>query len=116
MATPAPRKNTSLEDWHPADIIASLRKAGWSLAQLALHHGYADKSAVRTAVSRPYPKAERIIAAALGLHPMQIWPSRYDRAGQPNRTGSRRPIRPANAPRPSVADMALPRNTQKRAA
>lgn len=116
MASQPASKKASREDWHPADIIAALRKAGWSLAQLALHHGYADKSAVRGAISKPYPKAERIIATALGLHPMQIWPSRYDAAGLPSRTGSRRPIRPVNAPKPSVADMALPRNTQKRAA
>lgn len=109
-------KKTSPEDWHPADIHAALRKAGWSLAQLALHHGYASNSALCNAIARPFPKGERIIAAAIGVkHPMVIWPSRYDSAGQPNRRRSKL-LRPKNPPRPSIADMALPRNVQKRAA
>ncbi len=112
--TTAPKK-ANPEDWHPADIQAALRKAGWSLSQLGLQHGYSNKSALCNALRHPYPKAERIIAKAIGLHPMKIWPSRYDSAGRPNRTG-RSKLRPARAPRPSIADMALPRNVQKRAA
>lgn len=117
MSTKNTPKKASPGDWHPADILAALRKAGWSLTQLAKHHGYASTSGLGNVLHRPYPKTERIIAAAIGIeHPMQIWPSRYDSAGNPNRRGGFRPIRPANPPRPSVADMATPRNTQKRAA
>lgn len=116
MDTAKAPKKASQEDWHPADIHAALRKAGWSLRQLALHHGYASKSGLGNAIHKPYPKAERIIATALGLKPQQIWPSRYDRTGKPARVAGFRPLRPANASRPSIGDMALPRNTQKRAA
>lgn len=114
MGIEATAKKASREDWHPADIQAALRKAGWSLAQLAVHHGYADKSALRNAVTKPYPKAERIIATALGMSPWDIWPSRYDANGLPNRPRSRK-LRPKNPPRPSIADMALPRNAKRAA-
>jgi len=32
---------------------------------------------VKEALNRPYPKAERIIAAAIGIAPEVIWPERY---------------------------------------
>lgn len=115
MDTAKAPKKASREDWHPADVVATLRKAGWSITQLALAHGYASKSALGNALRVPYPKAERIIARALGREPMEIWPSRYTAAGKPNRSG-RQPLRPKRADAISVADMALPRNPQKRAA
>ncbi|WP_446807999.1 helix-turn-helix domain-containing protein [Methylomonas sp. 2BW1-5-20] len=81
-------KKASLEDWHPADIVASLRKAGWSLRKLSVSHGLAPGT-LKVALSLPYPNGERLIAQALKLNPWQIWPSRYDRSGKPNR--GRRP-------------------------
>ena len=63
-------------DWHPADIIASLRKSGWSLRTLSAAHGYAPKT-LGEVLRRPYPRLERIVAKALGLSPQRIWPSRY---------------------------------------
>jgi len=32
---------------------------------------------LKNVLSRAYPKAERIIADAIGVDPAQIWPSRY---------------------------------------
>lgn len=64
-------------DWHPADIKAALEKAGWSLRRLSLHHGYADASTLKVALHRKYPKAQRLIAEAIGEDPATIWPSRY---------------------------------------
>lgn len=84
-------------DWHPADIQAALRKAGWSFAQLGLHHGYNGRGSITLALRKPYPKAERIIAETLGVTPQTIWPSRYDENGVPNRPRGR-PIRPSNVP------------------
>lgn len=115
MDTPKASKKASRQDWHPADITAALRKAGWSYSQLALAHNYASKSALCNALRDPYPKAERIIAKAIGVQPMEIWPSRYDAAGQPNRT-TKKPLRPAGHHPVSVEDRALPRNTQRKAA
>ena len=51
-------------DWHPADIIAGLRKKGTSLAAESRRNG-------------PWPKGELIIANALETDPWVIWPSRY---------------------------------------
>jgi Ner family transcriptional regulator len=78
-----PKKARLPQDWHPADIKAALEKKGWSLRRLSQHHGYSPDM-VKTALVRPYPNAERIIAQALGLAPETIWPSRYD---------ERRPLR-----------------------
>lgn len=72
----APKK-TSLKDWHRADIVAELRKAGWSLRRLATHHGYASPTTLTTALDRPWPKGESLIASAIGKQPETIWPTRY---------------------------------------
>lgn len=64
------------EDWHPADIIAALRKRGTSLAALSRQSGLSP-STLANALSRPWPKGEWLIATALKVHPSEIWPSRY---------------------------------------
>jgi len=71
-----PKKQPS-QDWHPADIKAALEKAGWSLSRLSLHHGYATRTTLKTALHRSWPKGERLIAEAIGVEPTVIWPSRY---------------------------------------
>ncbi|MEX9251789.1 helix-turn-helix domain-containing protein [Pseudenterobacter timonensis] len=63
-------------DWHPADIIAGLRKRGTSLAAVSRNSGLAS-STLANALNRRWPKGERLIAEALGVAPEQIWPSRY---------------------------------------
>ena len=72
---PAPTK-----DWHPADIVAALRKRGTSLARLSRLHKYSDNS-LSVAMGRPWPKVETIIAKAVGVPPQKIWPSRYHADG-----------------------------------
>lgn len=64
------------QDWHPADIIAGLKKRGTSLAALSRQAGLAS-STLANALNRRWPKGERLIAEALGVAPEQIWPSRY---------------------------------------
>ncbi|WP_034986059.1 helix-turn-helix domain-containing protein [Laribacter hongkongensis] len=71
-----PAKKAVQEDWHRADIIAALHKAGWSLRQLSLSAGLGAKT-LDAALVRSYPKAENIIAAAIGVKPEAIWPRRY---------------------------------------
>lgn len=63
-------------DWHSADIIAALRKKGTSLAAVSRRAGLSS-STLANALTRPWPKGERLIAEALGTDPWQIWPSRY---------------------------------------
>lgn len=69
-------------DWHPADVLAALKKRGQSLAGLSVANGY-HPTAAGKALKRPWPAMEAIIAAALSLTPAAIWPSRYDPTGQP---------------------------------
>ncbi|CAM7220086.1 helix-turn-helix domain-containing protein [Citrobacter sedlakii] len=64
------------QDWHPADIIAGLKKRGTSLSALSSQAGLAS-STLANALARRWPKGERLIAEALGIAPEQIWPSRY---------------------------------------
>lgn len=63
-------------EWHPADVVAALRKAGWSLRKLSQYHGYYP-GALDKALHRRWPKAQRLIAEAIGVPPETIWPSRY---------------------------------------
>ena len=63
-------------DWHPADIIAGLRKKGTSLAAESRRNGLSS-STLANALTRPWPKGELIIAHALDTKPWVIWPSRY---------------------------------------
>ncbi|MGF1727177.1 helix-turn-helix domain-containing protein [Photobacterium nomapromontoriensis] len=71
-------------DWHPADIKAALDKVGWSLRQLSLHSGL-SANAVGHALRRQYPRAELIIASAIGYKPYEIWPTRYNSEGHPKK-------------------------------
>lgn len=67
---------SKLIDWHPADIIAGLRKKGTSMAAESRRNGLSS-STLANALTRPWPKGELIIAKALGTEPWVIWPSRY---------------------------------------
>jgi Ner family transcriptional regulator len=70
------------EDWHPADVLAALKKRGHSLAGLSVANGY-HPTAAGKALKRPWPAMEMIVATALALTPQEIWPSRYDDEGSP---------------------------------
>jgi Ner family transcriptional regulator len=64
-------KTQNHTDWHQADIIAALRKRGTTLAAVL------SSSTLSNALSRSWPKGEKVIAQALNVHPSVIWPSRY---------------------------------------
>jgi Ner family transcriptional regulator len=70
------------EDWHPADVLAGLKKRGHSLAGLSVANGY-HPTAAGKALKQPWPAMERILATALEVTPQEIWPSRYDDRGRP---------------------------------
>lgn len=76
MSVSTAQKKPAVADWHRADVVAALHKAGWSLRNLSRQSGLSDGT-LKSALDRPYPKAERIIAAALGIAPQTIWPERY---------------------------------------
>ncbi|TCV99030.1 helix-turn-helix domain-containing protein [Biostraticola tofi] len=68
--------DTRNNDWHPADIIAALRKRGTSLAAVSRAAGLSS-STLANALTRPWPKGEWLIADALEIHASEIWPGRY---------------------------------------
>lgn len=84
------------QDWHSADIVAALKKNGWSLSALSRFHGYAAVGTLRRAIVTPWPKGEAMIAEAIGVKPEVIWPSRY-------REQFKRPVRRRNVNRRAVA-------------
>jgi Ner family transcriptional regulator len=108
MKQPRPRKTaidttqflTETGDWHSAAIIARLRVAGWSLRGLAVHHGYVSGQ-LGAAMSRPWPKGERLIAAAIGVAPETIWPSRYAKRAERHARLAASPYRSSPRPRPA---------------
>ena len=59
-------------DWPPADII----KQGTSLAEVSRRAGLAS-STLANALTRSWPRGEKLIADALETSPEIIWPSRY---------------------------------------
>lgn len=67
-------------DWHPADVLAALKKRGQTLAGLSVSHGY-HPTAAGKALKRPWPALEALIAREIGVPPQTIWPSRYDGNG-----------------------------------
>ncbi|MCF1265603.1 helix-turn-helix transcriptional regulator [Morganella morganii] len=64
------------QDWHPADIIAAIKKRGTSLSALSRNAGLRP-STLNNALTRRWPKGEKIIADFLNVSPAEIWPSRY---------------------------------------
>lgn len=108
---PAPR------DWHSSDIKAAVEKAGWSLRQLGFANGYTGDSSLSEVFRRPWPKAEGIIADAIGRSAQEIWPSRYDADGNPNRLQGRAPKRPSHIvlPKAKATTRSGARNPQKAA-
>lgn len=76
-------KNTR-PDWHPADIKAAMAKKGWTFARVAREYGYAP-SGPNMVMWKAWPVVEQIVADIVGVHPSDIWPSRYDQRRQPLR-------------------------------
>ncbi len=64
------------QDWHRADIKSALEKRGITLRDLSRQAGLSPDS-LRNVFTRSWPRAERIIADALGITPQEIWQSRY---------------------------------------
>lgn len=84
-----PAKKASRQDWHPADIKAALHKRGITLAGIAEAYGLTSSSTLSATFTKSYPANEKRIADALGLHPKDIWPSRYYESGEPRPRGFR---------------------------
>jgi Ner family transcriptional regulator len=69
-------RSAAHQDWHPADVLAALKKRGKTLAGISKANGY-HATAAGKALKQPWPAMEAVIAAAIGLAPEEIWPARY---------------------------------------
>lgn len=65
--------NEERADWHRVDIVAALHKRGMSIRALSVRSGLKPDT-LKNALSRAYPRAERIIAEALGITPEKSGP------------------------------------------
>ncbi len=65
------------QDWHRADIKSALEKKGKNMRALSREAGLAPDS-LRNVLTRHWPKAENLVANAIGVAPETIWPSRYE--------------------------------------
>lgn len=88
MSNKSPKK-ANREDWHPARIKMELELRGINLSAIAKAHGLACTGSLSQAMVRSLPSGERRIASALGLHPKEIWPSRYFDNGERKPQGIR---------------------------
>ena len=78
--TPPPKNPAQLRAW----IKYQLELRGTNFQKLAEDNDL-TRNAIRHALDRHYPKAERIIAKAIGVEPAALWPDRYDEHGLPKR-------------------------------
>lgn len=65
------------DNWTRTRIVNELRQAGLSVRSLSLKTGMNEYS-LYSALERPYPRGQTIIAQALGLTRHEIWPRFYD--------------------------------------
>lgn len=107
MATNTAKK-ASQDDWHPAKVKMELHMRGITLSGLAEAHGLTSSSTLSAALTRSYPANEKRIAEAIGVHPKEIWPSRY------NEDGTRKP-QGFRALQSTAADIARNGNVRKAA-
>lgn len=90
----SPPRNEKIveQDWHPADILAALKKKKISMAGLSREHGLSS-STLQNALNKEWPRGELIIANAIGVSPQEIWPSRYfEKDGSPKNRVIRKPV------------------------
>jgi Ner family transcriptional regulator len=77
------------EGWHPADIVAAVRKKGSSLVKISADLGL-TRSAASRALLLPHPRVNLAIAAVIGVAPHQLWPQWFDPDGRRIRARSPR--------------------------
>ena len=69
-----------VQPWHPADIIAAVRKRGTTLQRLSREHGFSVFT-MNKAVRQCFPACHDIIAKVIGRPRQQVWPQFYDETG-----------------------------------
>lgn len=72
------KKSNAPKDWTREYIKFRIAEMFGSMSAMARCYGL-HYSVIPRALRVPYPKVDRIIAKGLGVHPAEIWPSRYSR-------------------------------------
>ena len=80
----------SPQDWHWMDIRAALAKKGYTLTRVSKEKDYKYGYVCCRVKNQRWPDLEKTIADIIGVHPMEIWPSRYKTDGSPVGTGIRK--------------------------
>lgn len=68
-----PQNKKHLKAW----VLYQLQIRGLSFAEIARRNGNARRDLPRMAFDMPYPKWEKIVAAAIDMEPEELWPERY---------------------------------------
>lgn len=69
--------SSELATWSNNKIVFELKeKTGLSFRQFSISQGYSP-TALSQALYKKWPRAEQIIASAIGVEPCCIWPNRY---------------------------------------
>lgn len=63
-------------------VVFALKQNGKSIAAIARDNGV-TRQTLYSALLRPYPRMEKILADALGATPQKLFPERYDSNGLP---------------------------------
>ena len=74
--------------WDRHAILAEIKRRDGTLAAFAGRTSV-SASEISAALGSPYPKAEKAIAAALGIPVQTLWPDRYWPNGRRRSTSSR---------------------------
>ena len=67
--------------WHPADIVAAVRKAGTSLRRLSRSNGF-NEYTMSKSLRLCFPACHDLIAELIGVPRQSIWPQFYDAQGK----------------------------------
>lgn len=70
-------RSSSHDGWSAARIKYELAERGHTLTSLAKANGYHHTAGSRV-LRTPWPAMEAVIADAIGVSAMEIWPDRYD--------------------------------------
>jgi Ner family transcriptional regulator len=106
-----PREQAHKGGWHPADIVAAVRKKGSSLVGIAGDLGLTSSAGSRALII-PHTRVNLAIAAMIGVSPHLLWPQWFDADGRRIRARSPRPrISPTTRVSESIPTASAPSKT-----
>lgn len=78
LAQPCARKALHMVvAWHPQDIIAGIRKSGWTHQKIAGHLGLSRSTVTLSIKTGSSPPVRAFIAELIGVSEAELWPFRF---------------------------------------